>query len=118
MLDTVPLDDAHVGGVGEDLGQALPGDRRGLAALDAPVGQAPVGELTGKALESPFSGGVEVERSGDERGALGVGDDAGHLASGDDLAEVEIAERCSTGKPRILAFWVRPFRISDARLAE
>jgi hypothetical protein len=77
-----------------------------------------VGQFPRQALEGTLAGGIGLEGSGDERGALGVDDDAGHLAAGDHLAEVQVAERGAVGDPPIFAFWVRPFRISEARLAE
>ena len=84
VLDPTPADDAGVDGIGEDLGQALPGDRLDGAVAPSPVGEALVAELAGQALEGPVSAGVVLEGDRDERGALGIRDDASHLAAGDD----------------------------------
>ncbi|MDA8358357.1 MAG: hypothetical protein M0Z95_19175 [Actinomycetota bacterium] len=104
--NAVPLDDADVDGVGEDLGQALPGDGLGRPVAPGTVGEASVRQLSRQALESPLARRVVAEGERDERGAFCVGDDAGHLASGDHLAQVDVAERSAVGEPahpRLLA---------------
>jgi len=73
VLDAVPLDDADIGRVGEDLGQPLPGDGLWLPVAPCPVGESPVGQLLRQALERPFAGRVVLEREGDEGGAFCVG---------------------------------------------
>ena len=118
VLHLVPLHSAHVDRVGENLGQALPGDRRRGLGSAAPVGEAPVGQLGGEALEGPLPAGVMLEGHRDERGAIWVGDDTGDLVAADQLPEVHVAERCAVREATLLAFCVMPFLISEARLAE
>ena len=108
VLDTVPLHDADVDRVGEDLGQPLPGDRLGLAVTASPAHKPAVGQLLRQALERPFAGGVGLEGSGDERGALWIGDDARHLVAGDHLAQVHIAERGAVGEAALLRLLAEP----------
>lgn len=102
MLDAVPFDDAGVGGVGEDLRQALPADRPGRPAAGSAVGQPPVRELGGKALQGPVAGRVQVERGGDVGGAVGVGHDPGDLPPPDHLPGVGVAEGGGVREPALL----------------
>ena len=98
VLDGVPLHHADVDRVGEDLGEALPGE--GAAGLPRwPRLVRPWwAQFPCQTLQRPVAGGVVVEGAGDERCSLRIGDDAGDLATAHDLAQVEIAERGAVGE--------------------
>ncbi|MDA8296843.1 MAG: hypothetical protein M0004_09700 [Actinomycetota bacterium] len=98
VLHPVPLHDADVDRIGEDLGQALPGDGLGRPVAPGPVGEASVGQLSRQTLERPLARGVVAEGERDERSAFCVGDDAGDLATGDHLAQVRVAEWGAVGE--------------------
>ena len=102
VADAVPLDDADVGRVGEELRQSLPGDRPGVPVTPGAPGEPFVGELLRQPLEGPLARRVVLESERDERGAFWVGDDAGHLVAGDHLAQVLVAERGAVGEPALL----------------
>jgi len=56
-----------------------------------------MGQLLNEAFERPLPGRVQLERSGDVRGAFGVEDDVGDLTPTHRLADVGVAERCGVG---------------------
>ncbi len=91
--DAVPLDDADICTMGEQVRHARHGERPGRVAIVAPpVAKPSVRHLLGQALDGPLSGGVQFEGGPHERGALGVADDVGHLAPADRLADVQVPE--------------------------
>jgi len=98
VLDATPAGDADIDRVGEDLGEALPGDRLDRAVPPPPAGEATMAQLARQTLEAPLAAGVVFEGHGDEWGASGVGDDAGHLAAGDEVLDVQIADRRAVGE--------------------
>jgi len=59
VLDAVPLDDADIRPVGEEVCHARDGHRLGrVAAVASPVAKAPVGHLLSQALDRPLARGV------------------------------------------------------------
>ena len=58
VLDPTPTDDAGVDGVGEDLGQTLPGDRLEGSVPPPPVGKATMSQLASQAVEGPVAAGA------------------------------------------------------------
>jgi len=116
--DAVPVDQPHVGLVGQQLGDAAEAERLGWVVAAAAVAQPAGGQLGGEPLQGPVAAGVELEGGEDVVGAVGVGFDAGDQSPADGLADVAIAQGAWWGQPPCLAFWVMPLRISAARLAE
>ncbi|MGD0380319.1 MAG: hypothetical protein ABSC30_10075 [Acidimicrobiales bacterium] len=109
VLDAVPLDDADVGAVGEQAGEARDGECLGaVVAVAAPVAKAPVRDLLGQALDRPLARGVQLEGGFDERGAFGVRDDVRDLAAADGLADVEVAEGSLVGVAAHLGLLAHP----------
>ncbi|MDA8297664.1 MAG: hypothetical protein M0004_13955 [Actinomycetota bacterium] len=91
--DAVPLDDADIGTMGEEVRHARDGHRLGrVATVASPVAKPPVGHLLGQPLDGPLARRVELEGDSHERGALRVGDDVGDLAAADRLSDVQVAE--------------------------
>jgi hypothetical protein len=97
VLDPVPLHDADVDRVGEDLGEALPGDGCGGLSPLAPVGEALVGQFARQTLQGPFPGGVALEGAGK---APGRDPHVDHTAHGSTLLRFQSIHRVSIG-PRL-----------------
>lgn len=96
--DAVPLDDADIRPVGEEVRHARDGHRLGrVVAVASPVAKAPVRHLLDQALDRPHAGGVQLEGDLDQWGTFGIADDVGHLAAADRLPDVQVAERGLVG---------------------
>jgi hypothetical protein len=75
--DPVPVDQAHVGLVGQQLGHAAQAERLGWGVAAAAVTQPAGGQLSREPLHGPVPAGVQLEGGHDVMGAIGVGFDAG-----------------------------------------
>jgi len=90
--DTVPVDQPHVGLVGQQLGHAAQAERLGRVVAAAAVPQPPGGQLSGEPLQGPVAAGVQLEGGDDVVGAVGVGLDAGDQPPPEGFAGVAVAE--------------------------
>ncbi|MDA8297987.1 MAG: hypothetical protein M0004_15670 [Actinomycetota bacterium] len=91
--DAVPLDDADIDTMGEEVRYARDGHRLGrVVAVATAILEPPVGHLLGQALDGPLARRVQLEGDLDQRGAFGVGDDVGDLAAADRLADVQVPD--------------------------
>lgn len=93
VLDPVPFDDADVGPMREEAGEARDGHRLGRVVAATPaVGEPSMGQFLGEAFDRPVARRIQLKGHLHERGAFGVGDDVGHLTPADRLAQVQVAE--------------------------
>ena len=91
--DAVPLDDADIGAMPEEPGEARDGHRLGrVVSVPAPVAQPSMAHLLSQTLDRPLARRVQLEGGLHERGALGVDHDVGDLAAADRFADVQVAE--------------------------
>jgi hypothetical protein len=100
--DTVPVDQPHVGLVGQQLGDAAEAERLGRIVAAAAVPQPTGGQLGGEPLQGPVAAGVQLERGQDVVGAVGVGFDAGHQPPPDRLAGVAVTQGGLVGPAALL----------------
>jgi hypothetical protein len=71
--DTVPVDQPHIGLVGQQLGHAAEAERFGGVVAAAAVTQPPGGQLGREPLQGPVAAGVQLERGDDVVARSGSG---------------------------------------------